>query len=552
MTASRLPRVFGMVTTSASRHYTPVALRSLFAHTPLGDDDRVILIDNDGDFALPDEVPAARITVVRPDTPQGFARNGNLLLAEARGRGADLFFLNNDLVFTSGWLDPLVVDRRALLSPVSNAEVAHSAGALATQPAMDLSDYVGREADLEAIAGRHRATHQGYKTAATVPFFCIKIPRAVYETVGEFDERFGKGGAEDRDYTVRAWIAGIPMEYALESYVLHFQGRLTWRGGESREEQRQRDATYLEAFQAKWGPALTHAFLRGDWSLFRSNATLAEQIAQQQFTPVVRHLRSHPSLDAFRPKPAATSHPVALYLDLLESALLNTLYEDPPMDGWAGTAFNPDRRRLGRDWPSQAHTMIGRLRMRQLRHAVVTALRDGVPGDLIETGVWRGGACVYMAGILRAFDQQARKVWVADSFAGLPPPNADKYPADAGDTHHTMKQLAVSLDEVRATFARYDLLGDNISFLKGWFSDTLPTAPIERLAVLRLDGDMYGSTWDAIDALYPKLSPGGFCIVDDFGAVEGCRQAIMDYRDKHRITDPIQRIDGMGVFWRKS
>jgi O-methyltransferase len=545
--------LFGMITTSRSRQYTPAALKSFFDHTPLNPGDRFILIDNDGDFVLPDTVPADRISVVRHAEPQGFARNANLLLAEARTGQADLFLLNNDLVFTSGWLEPLLQPRRALLSPMSNAEVAHAAGALATQPAMDLSDYTGREADLEAIARKHKATHNGYKTAAAVPFFCIKIARAVYETVGDFDERFGKGGAEDRDYTIRAWIAGIPVEYALASYVLHFQGRSTWRGGETRDEQRQRDAKYVDAFQAKWGASLTQAFLRGDWSLFLSNTKLADQIEKQQFTPVVRYLRSNPSLDAFRPKPAAaSSHPVAMYLDLLESALLNTLYEDPPMDEWAGNEFNPQRRLLGRDWPSQAHTMIGRLRMRNLRHAVITALRDGVPGDLIETGVWRGGACVYMAGILRAFNQESRKVWVADSFAGLPPPDVDKYPADAGDQHYTMKQLAVSLDDVRSTFARYDLLGDNVSFLKGWFSETLPTAPIDRLAVLRLDGDMYGSTWDAIEALYPKLSPGGFCIVDDFGAVEGCRQAITDYREQHRITDAIQTIDGMGVYWRKS
>ena len=544
--------LFGMITTSRSREYTPVALKSFFDRTPFNPGDRFILIDNDGDFALPADVPADRVTVVRHSEPQGFASNANLLLAEAKTQGADLFLLNNDLVFTTGWLEPLLADRRALLSPMSNAEVAHAAGALRTQPAMDLGEYIGREADLEAIARKHRGTHSGYKTAATVPFFCIKIARAVYETVGEFDERFGKGGAEDRDYTIRAWIAGIPLEYALESYVLHFQGRSTWRGGETRDEQRQRDAHYLEAFQTKWGAALTQAFVRGDWSVFESNAKLADQIAKQQFTPVVRYLRSNPSLDAFRPKAEASSHPVALYLDLLESALLNTLYEDPPMDGWAGKEFNPQRRLLGRDWPSQAHTMIGRLRMRQLRHAVITALRDGVPGDLIETGVWRGGACVYMAGILRAFNQQARKVWVADSFAGLPPPDVDKYPDDAGDQHYTMEQLAVSLDDVRATFARYDLLADNVQFLKGWFSETLPTAPIEKIAVLRLDGDMYGSTWDAIEALYPKLSSGGFCIVDDFGAVEGCRKAVMDYREKHGITDPITEIDGMGVYWRKS
>jgi hypothetical protein len=86
--------------------------------------------------------------------------------------------------------------------------------------------------------------------------------------------------------------------------------------------------------------------------------------------------------------------------------------------------------------------------------------------------------------------------------------------------------------------------------LKGWFSDTLPKAPIERLAILRLDGDMYGSTMDALNALYSKLSPGGYCIIDDFH-LDGCRKAVEDFRRDHSITAPIQEIDWAGRFWRK-
>src|SRR5690606_14022156 len=129
---------FGMMTTAASCAYTPVALRSFFAHTTLAEGDRLVLVDNDGDFELPTNVPAGRVTLVRPERPQSFARNANLLLAEARRSGADLLLLNNDLVFTSGWLDPLLADRRALLSPMSNAELSRSSGALTTRPAMDL------------------------------------------------------------------------------------------------------------------------------------------------------------------------------------------------------------------------------------------------------------------------------------------------------------------------------------------------------------------------------------------------------------------------------
>ena len=215
----------------------------------------------------------------------------------------------------------------------------------------------------------------------------------------------------------------------------------------------------------------------------------------------------------------------------------------------------PDGRTLregGRDWPRLAHTMIGVQRMNNLQFCVESVLKAGVPGDLIETGVWRGGACIFMRGILKAYGVSDRTVWVADSFAGLPPPNASKYPADAGDKHHTLAPLAVDQPAVQANFERYGLMDEQVRFLKGWFKDTLPNAPIQRLAVVRLDGDMYESTMDGLTCLYPKLSPGGYLIVDDYGALRRCRQAVGDYRQAQGITDPIQPIDGIGVFWQRS
>ena len=84
-----------------------------------------------------------------------------------------------------------------------------------------------------------------------------------------------------------------------------------------------------------------------------------------------------------------------------------------------------------------------------------------------------------------------------------------------------------------------------------WFKDTLPDAPIDRIAVLRLDGDLYESTIQALDALYPRLSPGGFCIIDDYHAIKACRQAVTDYRAKHGLSAEIVDIDQTGVLWRK-
>ena len=178
--------------------------------------------------------------------------------------------------------------------------------------------------------------------------------------------------------------------------------------------------------------------------------------------------------------------------------------------------FDPARRAIGKDVPTSAETMIGRARLDNLHRCIVDVLRDEIPGDLIETGVWRGGATIFMRAIVRAYGDTQRRVWVADSFRGLPRPDVEKYPADRGYDMSVWSSLAVSAEEVRENFRRFGLLDYRVVFLEGWFADTLPVAPIDRLAVLRLDGDLYQSTMDGLVHLYPKLSPGGFAIVDDY------------------------------------
>jgi len=239
-----------------------------------------------------------------------------------------------------------------------------------------------------------------------------------------------------------------------------------------------------------------------------------------------------------------------LYLDLLEAVISGRLIEDPSIHPQQ-KGYNPDCRRLGWDWPQYAHSMIGTERLRSLRLSVEQVLREGVPGDLLETGVWRGGACILMRGVLAAYRISDRKVWVCDSFQGLPPPDAALYPVDAGDKNHTYAQLRVSAEEVRQNFSKYGLLDDQVVFVEGWFRDTLPQLPVVQLAILRLDGDMFGSTMDALRALYHKLSPGGFLIVDDY-ALPGCRAAIDEFRKQHGITEAVHNVDGVGAFWRRA
>ena len=243
-------------------------------------------------------------------------------------------------------------------------------------------------------------------------------------------------------------------------------------------------------------------------------------------------------------------HQRELYLDLLVKILTNVIYGDPSMfPGQSG--FDPKLRDIGQDWPSLGHTMVGVARLKNLKQLTQRTIDECIPGDYIETGVWRGGCCILMRGILAANAIANRKVYVADSFAGLPPPNPERYPADAGDTHYMAEQLAISLEQVRANFAKYGLLDDQVVFLRGLFQETLPKLAVAPFALLRLDGDMYESTIVALTNLYPRLSPGGFVIIDDYGTCEGCRTAVTDYRRDTGISAEIHSIDGSGVWWQR-
>ncbi len=267
--------------------------------------------------------------------------------------------------------------------------------------------------------------------------------------------------------------------------------------------------------------------------------------------------------------------PKHLYLDLLKNTLTFALWPEPP----ALVRVNAPNRKLPKQlavsvlvravelmglrlvrevtptwperrdgviWPRYAHTMVGLTRLNHLHGCLETIVRESIPGDVIETGVWRGGVCIFMRGFLAAHGITDRKVYVADSFCGYPPPEYPQDVHEAGDPY-----LVVPLSEVRENFRNFGLLDDQVVFLSGWFKDTLPLAPIDQLAILRLDGNMYGSTMDALAALYPKLALGGFCIVDDFDAVPECRQAVMDFRARYGIAAAIHKIDWACSFWRK-
>jgi hypothetical protein len=259
-----------------------------------------------------------------------------------------------------------------------------------------------------------------------------------------------------------------------------------------------------------------------------------------------------------------------MYLDLVKRALMHTLYWPPDLE-WStkpdafvveefaaavreareqGTVDYGRARIEGRDWPKYGQTMVGQARLDNVQHCVETVIAEGIPGDLIETGVWRGGVTILMRAVLHAYGVDDRTVFAADSFKGLPPPNVEAYPADADDVHHTAKELAVSREDVERNFRMYGLLDDQVQFLEGWFSETLPTVKDRTWSVIRVDGDMYESTMDTLVNLYPGLAPGGFLVIDD-GAYEPCRQAVDDFRGRHGVTEALQAIDWTGMYWRR-
>lgn len=207
------------------------------------------------------------------------------------------------------------------------------------------------------------------------------------------------------------------------------------------------------------------------------------------------------------------------------------------------------KRYEGVDWPERAHTMIGIKRLDNLQFCVEDVLLNEIEGDLIETGVWRGGSCIFMKYILDELKVKHKKVYVADSFMGLPEPDK-KYLHDLNDKHYLENYLKVDFETVLNNFKAYKVLDDNVEFLIGWFKDTLCNINSNKFCILRLDGDMYESTMQSLENLYYKLSIGGYIIIDDY-CLKNCKSAVMDFREQYNIQDEIKIIDSCGIFWKK-
>jgi GT2 family glycosyltransferase len=238
----------------------------------------------------------SRVELIHRNSPSGFATNVNLVIREAAAMKCDVVFLNNDVIFTSRWLDPLCVNQRAILVPACNQNFPYQYGPLSLRPTMSWEDYAGHENDLENLAVVHRKDRRFAGVlwrAPRISFFCFRLPFEVYESVGLFDEGFGHGGGEDIDYRLRTHLAGFDVAIALDSYVLHFMGKSTWDSGEAEKSTRAREATYIEHFRSKWGNELAQMFLFGkDSEAYTAMLGVDRMIASGDYLSVIKYCQA--------------------------------------------------------------------------------------------------------------------------------------------------------------------------------------------------------------------------------------------------------------------
>jgi O-methyltransferase len=282
-------------------------------------------------------------------------------------------------------------------------------------------------------------------------------------------------------------------------------------------------------------------------AMFGKNPTALELQAQARQIYLKHHQRSTEASayeDIQQCYPDYNAPPlIHKYLELLKKNLTDSLHLDACAPEWSNVSE-------GLGWPFHAATMIGKKRLDHLHYCLYRLQKENIPGDVFEAGVWRGGATIFMRGFLKAYNNTQRKVWVADSFAGLPPQNP-KHPADHGSLFHTYTVLKVSLEQVKSHFEQYQLLDAQVHFVPGYFEVTFPQLETGPLALLRLDGDMYASTFETLTHLYPRVSSGGFIIIDDWGDVSACQQAVNDYCQQHHLQPDIKQVNAACVYWRK-
>lgn len=190
----------------------------------------------------------------------------------------------------------------------------------------------------------------------------------------------------------------------------------------------------------------------------------------------------------------------------------------------------------------RTHTMCSNARLRGLYRAVRYVVSHEIPGDVVECGAARGGSAALMVLTLQRLGAR-RKIWLFDTFEGLPAPTANDPDFELADLF--TGTCVGTLDEVRELFHRLNLTQD-AEFVKGLFQHTLPVTPISHIALLHIDGDWYESVKVCLDQLYDKVVPGGVIQFDDYGYWQGARRAVDEFFEQRGIPTALQRLDYSG------
>ena len=266
---------------------------------------------------------------------------------------------------------------------------------------------------------------------------------------------------------------------------------------------------------------------------------------------------SQARIHGFNPK--ANTELAKSYLQTLKLSLTGELLKTDSLVFGTGAVdqlkkkpFDAHLRSQGLDWPAHGLTMVGRMRLENIERLLLHMIDAQVPGDFVECGVWRGGSSLFARGVLKALNVHDRKVHLVDSFEGLPKASQAK----DRDVWSEMDFLKVSLEEVQEPFRQLGLLDYGLAFHKGFFQHSLPPlrkqllANKKRVAVLRMDGDMFESTMDILYNLYDLVSIGGCVIIDDF-AIQEAREAVETFLQHHGLIVEYITIDESSSYFCK-
>lgn len=278
--------LYAIISSASSDHYTGPAIDSFLKYTKLESNDTALLIDNDhtgNHIGRP-------LHVIENATPQSFAKNINDAISYAQGR--NLVILSNDIEFTAGWNEPLSQYNNLILLPACNQTNLYTSSdrSLKLERSMYLNAYKNNQLALADCVKQHRQQIiTGFFEQHLMPFYAFRIPAAVIDKVGLFDEGFGPGGGEDVDYRMRAIAAGFSVKYASQSYLLHYHGKSTWDGAETQQQTQARDQQYFRHFTNKWGAEWANLLLSGGNAMpIIEKYNLQEYFIKNNYTDLIK------------------------------------------------------------------------------------------------------------------------------------------------------------------------------------------------------------------------------------------------------------------------